>query len=71
MKWWPPSGGWSGKHWYGPAQEEDRSPENIRACYRFLRSVPYQSAEDLARLAELENIAVTEALMTNDAEQRS
>jgi hypothetical protein len=49
--------------WEGPKQEEDRSIANIQRCYRFLRSVPYQSSEDLARLEELERIAIAEAVL--------
>lgn len=70
LRWFPNTGAWwTGRPWekpvwYGPKQVEDRSPENIQACYRFLRSVPYQSAEDLARLQELEHISIAEARMT-------
>lgn len=61
---WFQSGAWNGKHWYGQKQEEDRSPENVRACYRWLRNQPYQTQEDKDRLKELENVAVAEAAMT-------
>jgi hypothetical protein len=64
--WWISSGAWSGKHWYGPNQVEDRSGANVRACYRYLRSCPYQSTEDLERLQYEEHVAVAEALMTRD-----
>lgn len=69
MRWWFTSTGfwWTdnrGKsHWEGPKQEEDRSIANIQRCYRFLRSVPYQGPEDLARLEELERISIAEALL--------
>lgn len=53
-------GCWSGKHWYGLEQRENKSPENIRRCYAYLRSIPYQSEEDLARLRQLEATAVAE-----------
>jgi hypothetical protein len=63
--WWmTPSGAWSGTHWYGPKQLEDKSPENIQRCYQWLRGQPYLSAEDQERLQELEHIAVTEAVIT-------
>jgi hypothetical protein len=54
---------WSGRYWHGRNQVEDRSPENVRACYQWLRSLPYQSAEDLARLRELEDERVMQALV--------
>lgn len=67
-RWFPNTGFWwtdnRGKaHWEGPEQVEDRSVANIQCCYRFLRSVPYQSSEDLARLDELECIAIAEAAL--------
>lgn len=61
MRWFLPTGAWRGRWWYGPEQLENRSPENVRRAYAFLRSVPYQTAEDRERLARLEVIAVTEA----------
>lgn len=57
------SGVWSGKHWYGRGQVEDKSPENIRACYAFLKSRPYQTQEDRERLSELETVRVMEAAL--------
>jgi hypothetical protein len=42
---------------------EDKSEANIRQCYRFLRSLPYQSADDIQRLVDLELIAITERKM--------
>jgi hypothetical protein len=67
-QWFPSTGGWwidnRGKaHWEGREQVEDRSLENVSACYRFLRSVPYQTREDLDRLAELEQVALAEAAL--------
>jgi hypothetical protein len=54
---------WSG-HWgVGPEQVEDASPDNVRRCFRFLRAIPYQTAEDRARLRDLELILVTESTM--------
>jgi hypothetical protein len=61
---WFQSGAWNGKHWYGQQQVEDRSPENVRACYRWLRSQPYLTTEDKERLEEMGKVAVVEALMT-------
>lgn len=58
-------------YWEGPEQREDRSPENIQACYAFLRSVPYQSIADRDRLTRLETIAVAEARMTLEARTES
>lgn len=67
--WWASVGYWSGHgrsaRWYGPEQKGDRSPENIRRCYSFLRRLPYQSAEDHARLNELEAVEVAEVVMTD------
>ncbi len=69
--WWASTGFWVGSgpsaRWSGPEQVEDRSPENIRRCYSLLRRQPYQSAEDRARLDELELVAVTETVMTDGA----
>lgn len=67
---WLPTGAWEGPYgrsparWQGREQEEDKSPENIRRCYNYLRSRPYQNADDRARLDQLELIAVTEQRMT-------
>lgn len=66
MIWYPPTGMWSGKRWYGAEQRENKSPENVRRAYAYLRSVPYQSTEDRARLAELEVIAVAEATILHE-----
>jgi hypothetical protein len=59
---------WPKPVWEGPKQVEDRSSKNIRACYRFLRAVPYQSSEDLARLEEQERISVAEAIVAESME---
>lgn len=58
-------GWWADARWQGRSQVEDRSEENIRRCYRWLRSLPYQNNEDRERLCELELIAVTEQRMTD------
>lgn len=67
--WWIPVGMWEGRgrsaRWYGAEQKEDRSPENIRRCYSYLRRLPYQSAEDHARLNENEAVALAESLMAD------
>lgn len=54
---------YSGKYWHGRDQIEDKSPENISRCYRWLRSLPYASNEDLRRLSLLEDEAVKDALV--------
>jgi hypothetical protein len=73
-RWFPNTGGWwydrerRRSYWEGPDQVEDRSSENIRRCYKFLRAVPYQSSEDLARLEEQERISVAEAIVAESME---
>lgn len=68
---WLPTGAWEGPYgrhparWQGREQVEDKSEANIRQCYRFLRSLPYQSVDDRARLDLLELIAITEQKMTS------
>jgi len=62
-EWWLPTGAWCGSRWVGRYQVENKSPENIRACYRWLRSRPYTTEEERDRLLEEENIAVAEAQM--------
>jgi hypothetical protein len=62
-EWWLPTGAWEGNRWVGRAQVEDKSPENIHACYEFLRSRPYTTEEDNTRLHILELIAIAEELM--------
>jgi len=47
---WPYTGAWYGKHWEGPQQVEDKSPDNLRQMFHYLRSLPYQSQEDRERL---------------------
>jgi hypothetical protein len=54
-------GVWSGRHWYGREQVEDKSPENVRACYRFLLSLPYMTADDRDRLERLAFIQIAKA----------
>ena len=61
MRWFPPTGAWSGPHWYGQQQHEDKSRENIARCYAFLLSVPYQSAEDKERLEQQRFVAMMKA----------
>lgn len=66
--WYPPTGAWHGKRWYGPDQHENKSPDNIRRAYAYLRSVPYQSAEDRERLNRLEVISIAEAMILHESE---
>lgn len=54
-------GAWFGSHWHGPEQVENKSTENVRRCYAYLRRVPYQTEEDRERLLALEVEAVLEA----------
>ena len=58
---WVPTGAWSGRHWYGNEQVEDRSRANVARCYNFLLSRPYLSAEDRERLELLKFVQVMKA----------
>jgi hypothetical protein len=42
---------------------EDRSPESVSRCYRFLLSVPYQTYEDRKRLDEQWRVDLAEAIV--------
>jgi hypothetical protein len=61
IEWWRPTGAWFGKTWHGPDQVEDKSPENVARCYRYMRSRPYTSYEDAQRLALAEDAALEQA----------
>lgn len=58
--WWNDRGRWI---WSGPNQVEDRSPESVSRCYRFLLSVPYQTYEDRKRLDEQWRVDLAEAIV--------
>lgn len=65
LEWWnfPNTGFWYDGKWEGPKQVENKSPENVKACYKFLASRPYTSEEDRKRIEEEGLIREVEAAL--------